>query len=240
MKKDVNEEFMKIYAVKNFDINKEKLCELSLLIDKEKRYKIEKFINKEDKIRTLIGEILVRVIINENLGITNNHITFEKNKYGKPCLKNYENFNFNISHSGDFIACVIDDKPVGIDIEKIKHIEYEDIAKSFFTINEYEYIIKNDPYTPLSKFYKIWTLKESYIKCCGQGLSIPLKSFSIDIDKNKSIKMLNDNNHNGYIFKSFDIDLHYKMAVCSLSKRISRNTIMIDQNSLINRYLDLI
>ncbi|MCS4470408.1 4'-phosphopantetheinyl transferase superfamily protein [Clostridium botulinum] len=92
----------------------------------------------------------------------------------------------------------------------------------------------------MSKFYKIWTLKESYIKCCGQGLSIPLKSFSIDIDKNKSIKMLNDNNHNGYIFKSFDIDLHYKMAVCSLSKRISRNTIMIDQNSLINRYLDLI
>lgn len=64
------------------DINKEKLCELSLLIDKEKRYKIEKFINKEDKIRTLIGEILVRVIINENLGITNNHITFEKINMG--------------------------------------------------------------------------------------------------------------------------------------------------------------
>ncbi|SUY47145.1 4'-phosphopantetheinyl transferase sfp [Clostridium putrefaciens] len=57
---------MKIYAVKILDISEEKVDKLSLLIDSDKRYKIKKFINKKDKIRTLMEEILIRTIIVEN------------------------------------------------------------------------------------------------------------------------------------------------------------------------------
>ena len=60
---------MKIYAVKISDINEEKLDKLCLSIDSEKRHRIERFINKKDKIRTLIGEILIRSIIIEELNI---------------------------------------------------------------------------------------------------------------------------------------------------------------------------
>ena len=171
----------------------------------EKKYKIKKFINRKDKIRTLIGEILIRTIVVEKLDIRNKNIRFEKNQFGKPYLKDYLKFNFNISHSGDFVLCAIDKKPIEIDIEEVKYIEYEEIAKSFFTISEFDYIVKNDWDTSLNKFYKIWTLKESYIKCCGQGLTIPLKSFSIDIDKYENIKVIIQNEHNNYIFKRFDI-----------------------------------
>jgi len=49
---------------------------------------VKKFINKKDKIRTLIGDILIRTIITEDLGIRNDNISFEKNPYGKPyCVK---------------------------------------------------------------------------------------------------------------------------------------------------------
>ena len=60
---------MKIYAVKISDISEEKLDKLCLSIDSEKRHRIERFINKKDKIRTLIGEILIRSIIIEELNI---------------------------------------------------------------------------------------------------------------------------------------------------------------------------
>ena len=53
---------METYAIKILDINDEQLNELSLIIDLEKRIKIKKFINKKDKIRTIIGEILIRTI----------------------------------------------------------------------------------------------------------------------------------------------------------------------------------
>lgn len=106
---------------------------------------------------------MIRTIIVEELDIKN--IKFHKNQYGKPYLKEHPKFNFNISHSGNFVACVVDDKPVGIDIEEVRYIEYEEIAKNFFTVSEFCYIIKQNLNDQLSKFYEIWILKESYIKC---------------------------------------------------------------------------
>ena len=71
---------MKVYVTKISNINDEKIDKLSLLITKEKKSRIEKFIYNEDKIRTLIGEILIRTIIMEEINIENKNITFGKNQ----------------------------------------------------------------------------------------------------------------------------------------------------------------
>jgi len=230
---------MKIIAVEISDIKEERIDKLSSLIDPKKRYIIGRFINKKDKIRALIGEILIRTIIVEKLRIRNEYITFEKNQHGKPYLREYSNFHFNISHSGDFVVCAVDDKPIGIDIEEEKHIEYKEIAKNYFTVNEFDYINKQDLEIQLSKFYEVWTLKESFIKCCGQGLTIPLNSFYIHIDEIENIKVITNDECKEHIFKQFNIEQGYKMAVCSLNKKISNNVILIDQNRLINNCLRL-
>lgn len=230
---------MKIYAVKILNINEKKVNDICLSINSEKRCKVEKYINKKDKIKTLVGEVLIRTIIAKKVRIKNKNITFGKNKYGKPYLKEYPKFKFNISHSGEFVVCAVDDKYIGIDIQKVEHIEYKEIAKIFFTLSEYNCILKRNLDNQLNKFYDIWTLKESYIKCYGQGLSMPLNSFSVDIDKYKNIKVTINNKFNKYVFKQFDIEVGYKMAVCSINKEISNNIIMIDQNCLIKNYLDL-
>lgn len=229
---------MKIYAVKIIDIDEKKIDELSLLVNLDMRNKVKKFVNKKDKIRSLLGELLVRFAIQEELksGIVN--MTFKKNKYGKPYIKEYPKFNFNISHSGDFVVCATDDKFVGIDVEEVKHIEYEEIARSFFTTIECNYIINENLSNQLNRFYQIWTLKESYIKCRGQGLSIPLKSFSIDIDEYENIKVIINNENTEYRFKNFDIASGYKMAVCSLSNDISSKIIRIEQNKLIDSIIE--
>lgn len=73
----------------------------------------------------------------------------------------------------------------------------------------------------MSKFYQIWTLKESYIKFRGQGLSILLKSFTINIDKYENIKAIINNKITEYRFKNFDIEAEYKMIVCSLNNEVS-------------------
>lgn len=228
---------MEVYTVEISNIRQEELNKLCFLIEAEKRDKIKKIINKKDKIRTLIGEILIRTIIVEKLKIGNKYIKFNKNQYGKPYLKDYPNFNFNISHSGEYVLCAIDNKPIGIDVEEVKNIEYEEIAKNFFTTMEFDYITTNDLKFQLNRFYEIWTLKESYIKCCGQGLLIPLQSFSIEVDRHKNIKVISNNEYKAHTFKSFDIELGYKVAICSLNKDISNNMIVLDQNSLINKYI---
>jgi len=135
--------FMVIYAVKISDISEDKLKELCLLIDSEKKYKIEKFVNKNHKIGTIIVE---------KLKMDNKYIRFNKNQYGKPCLEEYPDFHFNISHSRDYVLCAVDDKPIGIDVEEVKHIDYEEIAKNFFTAKEFEYIINQDLKMQLDRF----------------------------------------------------------------------------------------
>ena len=228
---------MEIYATKISDIIKKKVDELCLFVSLEKKHKIERFVYKKDKIRALIGELLIKTIITEKLGVISKNIIFNKNEFGKPYLKDYQNFNFNISHSGDFVVCAIDDKPIGIDIEQVKYMEYKDIAERFFSESEFEYIIKADLGDQIKKFYEIWTLKESYIKCCGQGLSIPLKSFSINMDGYENIKVVTNTKFNKFTLNLIYIDSDYKMAVCTTNEIISKEIIMIDQNDLINNYL---
>ncbi|HFJ9280704.1 TPA: 4'-phosphopantetheinyl transferase superfamily protein [Bacillus cereus] len=233
---------MEIFVTKIKDINDRKLEKTCSWIDEEKRYRIKKFINKKDKIRTLIGELLVRTLTNKKLKIGNERIVWGKNHYGKPYLKGYPNYYFNISHSGEFVVCAISNNPVGIDIEQIKHIEYEEIAKSFFCDSEYAYIQKGDVNYQLRKFYEVWTLKESYIKCYGSGLSMSLKSFSINIDSHKAVHILFDNREksNSYSMAIFDIELEYKMAVCSLNEEISSNITVINQDIIINDFYKLL
>lgn len=228
--------FMEIYAVKVLDISVKVFDKLCLSIDEEKKERIQKFVNKQDKIRALIADILVRFVIMRKLQINNKTISFKRNDYGKPYIKGYQNFNFNISHSEDFVVCAIDEKPVGIDIEKINKIKYEEICEGFFSICENDYIKKSLD-NRLSRFYEIWTLKESFIKLCGKGLSIPLRLFSIVIYENENISLLMENERKEYYFKTFDIDKEYKMAVCSSNEEISNNVTMINQDVLINDYL---
>lgn len=223
---------MKIYAVKILDISEGNLNQLSLMLTEESRQKVARFVHKQDKIRTLIGEILIRKKISEQLGIRNDEIIFAKNSYGKPYLKNDRNFHFNISHSGDFVVVAVGDKPVGIDVEQVKYMDdYRRIAERYFTKSELAYITKIDC-DNLGRFFEIWTAKESYIKCQGKGLSIPLKSFSIEINRG-NIQAILDDEQNQFLFKQLAIDTGYKLTICSLGGDIPDDIIMIRQNSLL-------
>lgn len=228
---------MKIYAVKILEIENDKLEYLTSKISSEKRETINKFYNRKDKIRSLIGEILVRVKLAEDFGIGNEDIVFEKNDYGKLYIKGYSNLHFNISHSGDWVICGIDEKDIGVDVEKIKNIEYEEIARNFFSEKESNYILNKDKKNQLARFYEMWTLKESYVKCCGKGLSIPLKSFSI-LRGGEDIKLIQDNMNLKCSFKIFEIDEHYKCAVCSINEKNSLDIdiIKVNQEKLLDKY----
>ena len=86
--------------------------------------------------------------------------TFNYEKYGKPYLENGP--FFSISHCKEGIAVAIDDKPVGIDIEGIRHANDDLIER---TMNETERVGMDD-----RKFTRLWTQKEAVVKCIGTGI----------------------------------------------------------------------
>jgi len=150
------------------------------LVSPEKQERIKKFRLFQDARNCLLGDILSRVEICRATGFNNRQLKFTVNNFGKPLLISCPDIHYNISHSRDYIACVIADKPVGIDVEVIKPINLK-IAERFFSPDETSYIMAGEK---ALRFYEVWTKKESHVKWEGKGLNKPLASFSV-IDKGK-------------------------------------------------------
>ena len=195
----------------NKAISQERLDVLLRIISEENMKKCQRFKFREDVLRTLYGELLVRHVLCEQFLFVNKDIKLSRNEAGKPYIEEC-NIYFNISHAGDFVVCAFCEQPVGIDIEEIKEIDLE-IAKRFFCKSEYEDLMEQKEVDRLNYFYSLWTLKESYIKWLGMGLSIPLDSFCFKITDTE-ISFVNSNRLMLPFFKQYYV-AGYKLSLCS-------------------------
>ena len=82
------------------------------------------------------------------------------NEHGKPFLP--EGPYFSISHCKEGIAVSIDEQPIGIDIEGIRHAD-QDLVERVMNENERE---KMDD----RQFTRLWTQKEAVLKAQGTGI----------------------------------------------------------------------
>lgn len=98
------------------------------------------------------------------------HIDYDifYNEYGKPYIKNNPIY-FNISHSNDYIVIIISDRECGIDIEKIRPVNYNIIDK--MCLDKEKQLIKDD-----KSFTLMWTKKEAYSKYKGIGFGYGFKN----------------------------------------------------------------
>jgi 4'-phosphopantetheinyl transferase len=209
---------------------------LMSLINKDKQDKIKRFKVQKSKYQTFFAEILLRKIIIEKLRLKNSDIKYEYNKYGKPFLKNKRNFYFNISHSDKIVILGTSTKKIGIDIELIKNINFS-IAEHYFTADENIDLNKLTDREKLIYFFKLWVLKESYIKAEGKGLMIPLKSFGFKICKNNRIIFKKSEKKEKYYFKLYNYLSEYELAICTLNKTFPSEIIEINYKDLINQMI---
>lgn len=155
---------LEVYCLKlDKKINENMYNQMSYYISNDKIVRINKIKRLKDRIPHLVGDILVRYLIHIKLGIPNDRIEFKYNENGKPSFLNFENFHFNLSHSGEYVVCAIDDCDIGIDVEKIKEIDLS-IVRVVFTDHEIWKLEKEVIENRQRLFYSIWTLKESFVK----------------------------------------------------------------------------
>jgi len=215
------EDYSKVYLLKIPDKPKKNIIDkyLSCLTRKEKN-RFSSFKNSRASLLYLAGKYFIKKIISEKTKTPIEKIIIKTTKFGRPILHKpkIKNFNFNISHSGEYVAIAIGNKKIGVDIEKIKPIGME-IAKNCFAPEELEYIQKNKK-NQLVIFYTIWTLKESYIKAVGKGMSLSLKSFYFAL-KGKKIRIhFKRKNTTNFNFKIYPLNKKYILTICTHNKKI--------------------
>lgn len=207
-----------VYAIKiTRDIPKELFNQICRRLTKERQKQIRQFRQYQDGQRSLLAEVLVRRLIHQYTGLQEEEIILRRNQYGKPFLVDMPAFHFNVSHAGEWVLCAIDCLPVGIDVEKIQFLDmdFEEIAQKTFSEVEYQAVLK----APLGErdkvFFELWTLKESYSKAVGKGLSLDLDSFSFQIKEDGQIVFKSKDQAGKWYFKQYEIDKGYKVALCS-------------------------
>lgn len=130
--------------------------------------KINRFKRWQDAHASLYGKLLLQRAMSD-LRIPPMELQYTK--YDKPFFD--APFDFNISHSGNCVACAVSDTVrVGVDVELVKDMNLDDFS-SFFTQMEME-AIAGSP-APAAEFFKVWTRKEAVIKADGGGLNLDLR-----------------------------------------------------------------
>ena len=116
--------------------------------------------------------------------------------------------SFSLSHSGLYVACALADFPIGVDIQRRTHTR-EALLRRCFSEEEHEYILSQKD--PDGAFTALWSLKESYVKALGTGLTLPLSSFSIRLENTLSLK--GDNSVNFWTRSEGE----YQLSICALN-----------------------
>jgi 4'-phosphopantetheinyl transferase len=167
---------------------------------------------REDQERSLLAGLLLRQIIIDNLGTEPGH--FEFNPFGKPALAGCSKFHFNLSHAGSWIVCAIDHQPIGVDVEKMEAVDCTAMAKVAFSPKEKQLLQGKSGAAQLDYFYAVWTMKESYCKAVGQGLSISPEKVTIRID-DQGWGSIAPGEKSLWRLRQYPVEPGYKLAVCA-------------------------
>jgi phosphopantetheinyl transferase len=87
-----------------------------------------------------------------------------KGKNDKPYFKDYPEIRFSLSHSGDIVLLAIGKTEIGIDIEKIRNLDYSSLSDRYFAEGEKAEI------KTLEDYFRVWTRKEAYLKLTSEGI----------------------------------------------------------------------
>ncbi|WP_426427631.1 4'-phosphopantetheinyl transferase family protein [Staphylococcus equorum] len=200
---------MKLYLINVSELNYEAIQNRFLnRIKGDKRNRIHKLHVENDKVLTLISELLLYYALIKDYGFSSKELIFEKNEYGKPYLLKSQNVHFNLSHSNEWVACFINDSPVGVDIEQTDDIDNK-LLYDITHANERAMMSNNK-----ENFFSLWCLKESYTKFIGKGLYFDVKQLFFDFNIKHNIKLIYNNEIITNHFLLLDVIENYKLAVC--------------------------
>lgn len=144
-----------------------------------KRYKSEKSYRNG-----FCADLLLRTVLCKRFGFDNGTLKFSSTPMGKPFLLN-DNIPFSLSHSKDLISCIVGGNFSGTDVEFFdRNIDISRLLRRFHP-DEASFILNvKEPNEQKRLFFRLWTLKEAYLKAKGTGISGGLRSFCVtDLEK---------------------------------------------------------
>lgn len=147
-----------------------------------------RFRTQGSRIQYSVARALLRTTLARYADITESDWRFETDAFGRPSVlepREWRHLQFNLSHTDGLVACAVGVHcRVGLDVENIfRPIVISDLSHYALATPEAASLDGTSEGARRSLFFRYWTLKESYMKAVGRGLSIPLDAFWFDLNR---------------------------------------------------------
>jgi 4'-phosphopantetheinyl transferase len=169
-----------------------------------------RFYFQRDRERYLIAHGALRYLLGLYADRNPRDVSISRLANGKPVLTDVP-LEFNLAHSNDMAVIAIARRKVGVDIECLRTLpDAVDLAQRFFPEAEALYICQLPEKSRDIEFLRCWTRKEAYLKGCGVGLTVPLRSVSTGLNRshNRALLTCNSEGNPPSCWKFAEFHLH--------------------------------
>jgi len=202
--------------------------------DELKRWSRFRF--EDDRRMFLATRALVRCTLSEYVDVAPADWRFTVGPHGKPYIQapmTTPTLHFNLANTKGLVVCAVSivHELVGVDVERNdRDTDTLAVAERYFSPSEACALRQLPSQEQPRRFYQHWTLKESYLKANGWGLTAPLDRFSFavsDDEKRIGFDAQLEGEANLWRFAVFDASPHHTLAVSAkteghaLSLRVS-------------------
>ncbi len=154
----------------------------------------------------MIGEKLLEKGLLKEYGLTLKFEPRSTGEHGKPFFTLQPKIHYNISHSGEYVVCILTGQEVGIDIQIHKEVNYERLLERMVPQEMKKEILDGE--NPTDMFFLQWVLREAYIKWTGEGLSRDLRT--IPMDNGVSMLLDIEKGYSGAVWSAKQMNLRWE------------------------------
>jgi 4'-phosphopantetheinyl transferase len=153
------------------------------LLSEDERHRYDRYLRTGDRHLFLAAHVFVRNTLSRYAPIAAADWIFKTNRYGRPEIANPgspPDLRFNLAHTAGMVAMLVhDEADGGVDVEHLGNVANPvAMSKRVFAETERRDFLALDKDRQQVGFYRLWTLKEAFIKAKGKGLALPLKDFA--------------------------------------------------------------
>lgn len=157
---------------------------LRAMLTDEERARIDRLRFARDRRTALVTRALARVTLSRYCETPPQRWRFRTNEHGRPEISSPASpLRFNVSHTEGLVVCLVSrGRELGVDAESLKRDRrWLALADRYFSPAEARALREVPAAGRRLRFLEYWTLKESYVKARGRGLTLPLSGFSFDL-----------------------------------------------------------
>lgn len=160
------------------------LARLRAMLTDGERARTDCFRLARDRRISLVARALVRITLSRYCDVPPARWRFRTNRHGRPEIAApVSPLRFNVSHTRGLVVCLVGrERELGVDTECLdRDRRWLEVAARFFAPAEARALREVPAARRALRFLEYWTLKESYVKARGRGLTLPLSGFWFDL-----------------------------------------------------------